>query len=93
MTDVLDRRLQVLVSEQTFARLQAESKRSGRSIGSIVRCAIDLQWSSEADDRRLAGLCFLAATESPRPTPEPDWALSKRALDEENFEKLEARSA
>lgn len=80
MSELLDRRLQVLVTEEMFARLEAESKSSGRSVGALVRGAIDLQWTKAAQVRRLAGLSFLEATADPGTEPEPDWSESKKAI-------------
>jgi len=43
----LEKRLQVLLDEDRMARLAAEAKQSNRSVGAIVREAIDMRWAAE----------------------------------------------
>jgi len=42
---VLERRLQVLLDEGRMARLSDEAQRENRSVGSIIREAIDMRWA------------------------------------------------
>jgi len=52
--------LHVLIDEERHARLTEESKRTGRSVGDIVRSAIDLHFDEERDQaRRAAAARFL----------------------------------
>lgn len=78
---VLERRLQILIDRERFARLEAESRETGRSIGSIVRAAIDLHFDSASADaaRAAAAHRLLEATSSPAGA-EPAWAESKAAI-------------
>lgn len=77
----LERRLQVLLDAERFARLEAESASTGRSIGAIVRTAIDQHFSTASLERTraAAGRRILAATATPSGV-EPDWAESKATL-------------
>ncbi|QOR70702.1 antitoxin [Ruania alkalisoli] len=79
---VLEKRLQVLLDDDRFERLAAESARSGRSVGSIVRAAIDLHFSTEdvAAARSAAARRLLERTSEPNDV-EPDWADTKAALE------------
>lgn len=76
----LSRRTQLLLDEERHRRLEDEARRTGRSIGALVREAIDVRFDlEEQSERRRA-----AATEllkAPRPSdPEPDWAEVEREL-------------
>jgi Ribbon-helix-helix protein, copG family len=67
----LTRRTQLLLDEARYERLRAEAEQSGRSVGSIIREAIDERLARDDERRREAGRRLLSA---PRPTdPEPDW--------------------
>jgi hypothetical protein len=68
----LTHRLQVLVSPERFADLEAEARREGTSIGAVVREAIDvrLDREEEARRRREAGERLLAAEPIPMGDPE-----------------------
>lgn len=87
---VLEKRLQVLIDEERFARLEAESQATGRSIGSIVRDAIDVRLAESNDRvrRRAAGARLLAAT-AEASGREPDWADTKVELEEALGRRLE----
>jgi len=71
---ILERRLQILIDAEMAARLDEEAKRDGRSVGSIIREAIDFRWRHEADliaDRRAAAAGELLALAEMYPDPEP----------------------
>jgi hypothetical protein len=51
---VLDHRIQVLIDEERFGRLEREGERRGVSVSTLVREAIDHRYPSGADERRLA---------------------------------------
>ncbi len=77
----LERRLQVLIDDERFARLEAESRGTGRSVGAIVRGAIDVHFAA-ADGvsvRSSAAHRLLARSIVPHGV-EPDWAESKAAI-------------
>ena len=49
-------RTQLMLEEAQYARLKAESERSGRSIADLVREAIDARWGSSSRDELLRAL-------------------------------------
>lgn len=79
---LLEKRLQVLLDDERFRRLESESAATGRSVGSIVRAAIDLHFSTAGggDARAAAARRLLDATAVPSADLEPDWAESKAAV-------------
>jgi hypothetical protein len=80
---VLERRLQVLLDERRFAMLAQESKRTGRSVGSIVREALDEHFAvTDIAAQRAAAAEWLLA----RPAgtgPAEDWADMKKVYDDD----------
>jgi hypothetical protein len=77
---MLKRRLQVLIDDDRYDRLTAESARSGAPLGELVRRAIDHEYppSDRESDRERAGRELLAMP--PPPGPEPDWEDQKREM-------------
>jgi predicted DNA-binding protein len=78
----LTHRTQLLLDDERRQRLEQEAHRTGRSVASLVREAIDARygmadWSAA---RKAAAAALLA---SPRPAdPEPDWhAVELELLD------------
>lgn len=67
---MLTRRLQILLDEERYARLEAEAARRGVAVAVIVREAIDAAHPSRSDERVAAGERVLAA--APMPVPDPD---------------------
>jgi hypothetical protein len=77
---LLSHRTQLLLDDERHSRLEEEARRTGRSIASLVREAIDARYELEqrSTGRRRAAAVLLAA---PRPAdPEPDWAEVEREL-------------
>ncbi len=66
---MLDRRLQVLVDEDRWNRLEREAHRRGVSVAVLVREAIDERFPGDADRRRAALEAVLDA--EPMDVPEP----------------------
>jgi hypothetical protein len=58
---MLNRRLQVLVDEKRYRRLEAAARRRRVSVATVVREAIDRDLGSPVLDRGRAGRRFLAA--------------------------------
>lgn len=56
-----------MLDEEQFARLAEQSKVEGRSVGSMIREAIDLVWPSQGADRQRAADIILAASAMPVP--------------------------
>ena len=76
----LSHRTQLLLDDERHRRLEEEARRTGRSIASLVREAIDARYelSQQSAGRRKAAATLL---EAPRPSdPEPDWAEVEREL-------------
>jgi hypothetical protein len=78
---ILRRRLQVLIDDERYERLQSESERVGAPVGEIVRRAIDCQFPpSDGDARAAAAERLLALADPAGSGPEPDWETQKREL-------------
>jgi hypothetical protein len=80
---VLERRLQVLLDERRYALLAQESRNSGRSVGAIVRDAIDARYADDdlAARRRAAAARLLAWRGDDG--PQEDWADMKKAYEDD----------
>jgi plasmid stability protein len=77
---MLNRRTQILLDEERYARLERRARQTGRSVAAVIREAIDDALLEEelAGQRRAAGRWLL---DQPLPTdPEPDWSETKREL-------------
>lgn len=66
----LDRRLQLLLDEERYARVAAIAERERRSVASVIREAIDAHTSSSPDRRAAAWARILQADPMPVPSPE-----------------------
>ena len=75
----LERRLQILLDNDRYDRVEAEATASGRSVAAVIREAIDLRFRDDASVRALGARDFLASVEADE-RPEPDWADTKAAL-------------
>jgi hypothetical protein len=58
---ILTRRLQILLDEAQYARLEAYAREQGLSVGAAVRAAIDRAIPADASRRRAAARAILAA--------------------------------
>lgn len=65
----LDHRLQLLLEEEQFSRLAARARAEGRSVGSLVRQAIDMMWFEPDASRRTSADVILTADPMPVPGP------------------------
>lgn len=70
---MLTRRLQVLIDDARFERLERRSSETGASVGALVRQAIDELFPPGSSDPGRAGAEFLAA----EPMPVEDWPAMK----------------
>lgn len=66
----LDRRLQLLLDEERYARVAAIAARERRSVASVIREAIDAHTSASPDRRAAAWARILEADPMPVPSPE-----------------------
>lgn len=67
---MLDRRLQVLIDESRWSRLEHEAARRGVPVAVLVREAIDERFPGDADERRAALRAVLDAVPMDVPDPE-----------------------
>lgn len=67
---MLSRRLQVLIDESRWSRLEREASRRGVSVGMLVREAIDERFPGDADERRAALQAVLEADQMDVPDPD-----------------------
>lgn len=82
---VMERRLQLLLDQERYARVEAEARRSGRSVAAVIREAIDFRFDVDlrAEQRSAAARRLLELTAEPDPGPEPNWAETKAAMEQE----------
>jgi hypothetical protein len=76
----LSHRTQLLLDDERHRLLEEEARRTGRSVASLVREAIDARYelARQSADRRRSAAVLLQA---PRPSdPEPDWAEVEQEL-------------
>lgn len=70
----LSHRLQILLDEEQYDRLTQRAKAQGRSVGALIREAVDHMWTG-TDIRKAASLDAILA-DGPIPVPDPaDLAL------------------
>lgn len=67
---MLSRRLQILIDDERYARLEAQARERGTSVATIVREAIDAAAGSDKSKKRRAASRILDA--APMPVPELD---------------------
>ena len=65
----LDRRLQLLLDEERYARVAAIAQREHRSVASVIREAIDAHTSATPGRREAAWARILEAEPMPVPSP------------------------
>ena len=70
----MERRLQVLIDEKRYRRLEQRAEAEHRPVAALVRDALDLAYPDDTDDRRAAGIALLAL----EPMPAADWPELKR---------------
>jgi septum formation topological specificity factor MinE len=58
---MLTRRLQILLDEDRYERIERESRRTNQSVAATIRDAIDRAYPSDADAKRRAADAILAA--------------------------------
>ncbi len=74
----LTHRLQLLLEESQYERLSARAGSEGRSVGALVREAIDLAWAEPDNARRAAANVILSA----EPMDVPDVEALRREIDD-----------
>jgi predicted transcriptional regulator len=84
----LNERLQILVSSDQRRRLEAEARRRGTSVGSLVRQAIDAQFGAVTREDRLAAVEAIRSLRGRYLTPEE----INRLVEEERESAFKPRS-
>jgi Ribbon-helix-helix protein, copG family len=82
---MLTRRLQILIDEDRYERLEHESRRTNRSVAATIRDAIDRAYPSYGDAKRRAADAILAA--APMDLPETVEEL-RREIEEAHSREL-----
>ena len=86
---VMERRLQLLLDQERYNRVEEEAKRSGRSVAAVIREAIDLRFDASTGARAAAARELLRMTAGRAGTgTEPDWAETKALMEAELDAKL-----
>lgn len=81
--------MQVLLDQAQYDKVKAEAERTGRSVGAVVREAIDVHVpDDEVAVRMAAAGRLLARTADPGPGRGMDWADIKRSFEEDLERKL-----
>lgn len=75
----LDRRVQLLLDANRYARVELEAARRGMSVAAVIREAIDRAFAGEVGSRAEAATALLDA----EPMPVDDWSDEKRRLVDE----------
>lgn len=83
----MEKRLQLLLDQARYERVEAEAKRSGRSVAAVIREAIDYRFDDKADVRAAAARWLLDSTATVTDV-EPDWAETKAAIEDDIDLKL-----
>ena len=73
---MLSHRLQVLLDEERWIRLNRKAEETKQSVGALVRAAIDRTYPATDGARRAAGDALLASP----PMPVDDWDVMKREI-------------
>lgn len=90
LMSTMERRLQLLLDQARYARVEAEARASGRSVAAVIREAIDYRFDVDAEAARRveAARRFLELAQGTHGEPPVDWAATKRAMDDELAGKL-----
>lgn len=72
----MSRRVQILLDEERYNRLERESRQTGRSVAELIRDAVDTRFGADLPTRRAAFAHIMAA----EPMPVDDWDVMKREL-------------
>ena len=70
--------MQILLDEAQYARLAERARAEHRSVGSLIREAIDMAWAAPDAQRQAAASAILAA----EPMDVPDVDALRRELDD-----------
>ena len=77
-------RTQVLLSPQQVEKLKRIAVRDGRSVGAVIRDAVDIYVDPGADSRQRAADAILSMN-----LPVDDWEVMKRQIEESRYPPLD----
>lgn len=81
---VMEKRLQLLLDAHRYELVSAEARRTGRSVASVIREAIDLRFAEEeARARRAAALGEFLDLIDEDPGPAANWREIKAELEDD----------
>ena len=78
---VMERRLQLLIDLERYARVEDEARRSGRSVSAVIRNAIDIAYPGEVEVRVGALRSLLEIGARSQEAPEEAWEIIKESLE------------
>lgn len=78
---VMERRLQLLLDQERYRRVEKEAQRSSRSVSAVIRGAIDVTYPPEAEARDEALRVLVDLGTSAGGQPEEDWASIKDSFE------------
>ena len=78
---VMERRLQLLIDLERYARVEDEARRSGRSVSAVIRTAIDVAYPGEVEVRVGALRSLLEIGARSQEAPEEAWEIIKESLE------------
>ena len=76
----MERRLQLLLDRERYAKVEREARQSGRTVSAVIREAIDVRFAEDLDARSEAAARLLAVPATGG-SPEPDWSATKESFD------------
>ncbi|MGN6782058.1 MAG: hypothetical protein ACTHJH_11190 [Marmoricola sp.] len=90
---LMERRLQLLLDHERYAKVAEEASRSGRSVAAVIREAIDYRFDVDDDARSAAARRFLEAArasshEAPYESPAELKSILERDM-EQHFDRIE----
>ena len=78
---VMERRLQVLLDQERYRRVEEEAQRSSRSVSAVIRGAIDVAYPPEDEGRKAALQMFVDLGSAASEGPEEEWASIKDSFE------------
>ncbi|MEZ5087576.1 MAG: hypothetical protein R2722_15475 [Tessaracoccus sp.] len=78
---VMERRLQLLLDQARYRRVEEEARRSSRSVSAVIRGAIDVAYPPEDEARKAALQMFVDFSSATDEEPEEGWASIKESFD------------
>ncbi|MDR0627001.1 MAG: ribbon-helix-helix protein, CopG family [Bifidobacteriaceae bacterium] len=87
---VLERRLQVLIDAERGELLERLARTEGKSVGAVVREAVDQRLAQAGADKTAALGRLLERAAAPDQRPSEDWSVIKANLEDDMYGGLGA---